>query len=89
MKIWPDRSVAGFDGTVRSARRRPRYWFYGRGEWGHWRPTFGSDEYGRKTLAIPLGFGCAFIWAFWTWTDTDANQMRQQTVEWALWEDEL
>lgn len=74
------------------ARSQKRFWYYDRAsrqpdaDEPDWRsprlPWFGGDEYGRKTIVIPIPFHGALVWAFWTWKGAEDNEMRTQ--EWDL-----
>lgn len=74
------------------ARRKPRLWWYTKEsrqrlpddppDWRSSRlPWFAGDEYGRKTLVLPIPFSGEVVWAFWTWTDEDCDESRRQTWE--------
>lgn len=73
------------------ARSMKRVWYYDRAsrqptaEDPTWRsspwPWFGDDEYGRKTIVLPIPFHGQLVWAFWTWTDKEADEVREQTMQ--------
>lgn len=58
-----------------------RLWIYGKGGWdGRW-PSLGSDEYGRRTLVLPLPRERALVWAYWTCRCSDCDDARTQAEQ--------
>lgn len=72
------------DVLLRAARSQHRWWLY-RGGWSSEGALLmvGNDEYGRRTLCVPLPRHRAIVWAFWTCTCEDCHAMREQTYRWA------
>lgn len=72
----------------KAARRESRWWYYDRASrrdsndptWrSRWWPWFGNEEYGRKTVVLPIPFHGEVVFAFWTWTDAEADEIRRST----------
>lgn len=62
-----------------------RFWTYTRESWMpeyRWRPYQGADEYGRRTLVLPIPFGGYLVVAYWTCHCFDCTEMREQTARW-------
>lgn len=60
---------------------RDRYWWYPKGQWSGRLPSLGGDEWGRRTLVLPLYFKTLVV-ALWTcWCD-DCCLVRRQTAQW-------
>lgn len=86
---WPScLDAAELRYRVKWARSKKRFWYNKRADciarpgedFQRKRlPWFGGDEYGRKTLVIPIPFHGDFNWAFWTWTGAEDHEMREQT----------
>lgn len=57
-----------------------RVWFYERGQWKGKRPRLSSDEYGRRTLVLPIPFGPTAIIALYTCRCADCDESREQTT---------
>lgn len=61
-----------------------RTWTYSRETWcppHRWLPYFGGDEYGRRTIVLPIPFGGYLVWAFWTCSCAFCDEVRAQTEE--------
>jgi hypothetical protein len=91
---WPScLAAAEIRYRLKWARSQNRFWYYDRASrqptaddptWRSRRwPWFGGDEYGRKTIVIPIPFHGEFVWAFWTWKGVEDDEMRQQTMNFA------
>ena len=77
---------------LKAARREPRWWYYNRASrrdpddptWrSPWWPSFSGDEYGRKTIVLPIPFHGEWVFAFWTWKgeEDDASRLQTYTCE--------
>lgn len=87
--MWPEFVYAAEKRFRRQwARSQSRFWYDKRADCvGRKRlPWFGGDEYGRKTLVIPIPFHGDFHWAFWTWTGKEDDAAREQTWEHEIFE---
>lgn len=67
---------------LRAARSQHRWWIY-RDGWNGPPLTVGSDEYGRRTLALRLPGQRAVVWACWVCTCEFCHEVREQTYRWA------
>lgn len=58
-----------------------RVWF---GRYRLWYPIVSSDEYGRRTLAVPIvPWMLAIVVALYTCRCEECHEMRAQTARWA------
>jgi hypothetical protein len=56
-----------------------RRWWFSRARW--WLPALSSDEYGRRTLVLPLVPGLlVLVIALWTCKCDDCERSRRQTA---------
>jgi len=66
---------------------RRRIWYHGYNSWQpNWYfyllPYRGGDEYGRRTLTIPIHPAGFFTIAYWTCKCEECDAMRAQTERW-------
>lgn len=67
-----------------------RVWLYARGTWAGRLPSLGGDEYGRRTLVLPIPFGPVLVIAYRTCRCAECDEVREQTERWRAedWLDE-
>lgn len=66
-----------------------RVWTYPKGGWSGHLPMLGGDEYGRRTLVLPIPFGPTVVVALYTCHCEDCEYMRAQMMEWVEAEEAL
>lgn len=86
---WPEAlSRAESRYLLKWARSQGRLWYHKRATWvglpgedfkRKRLPWFGNDEYGRKTIVLPIPFHGNLVWAFWTWKGKDDDHVRKET----------
>lgn len=71
---------------MKLSRGRIWFWWYHDTNWTGWKhfflPWMGGDEFGRRTVVLPIHpFGWAIV-ALWTCYCEDCTEVREQTARW-------